>query len=50
MNDLSVPINNKLKCIVPIYVRQSSDEVTCYHLTGAIGDLIGLKRTVWFGM
>ena len=50
MDDLSMLINNELKCVVAIYVRQSSDEVTHYDLSGAIEDLIGLKRAVWFGM
>ena len=50
VNDLSMLINNELKRIVAIYVWQSSDEVTCYDLSRAIGDLIRLKRTMWFGM
>ena len=49
-NSAGTSAYNELKHVVAIYVRQSSDEVTCYHLTGAIGDLIGLKRTMWFGM
>ena len=47
---LSMSIDDKLKHIVAIHVRPSSDEVTCYGLTRAIRDLIGLKRTMWFGM
>ena len=50
MNDLSMLINNELKHVVAIYVRQSSDEVTRYDLSRAIRDLIRLKRTLWFGM
>ena len=45
-----MPVNNELKRIVAIYIWQSSDEVTCYDLSGAVRDLIRLKRTMWFGM
>ena len=44
MNDLSMLINDKLKCIVAIYIQQSSDEVAGNYLTGAIRDFVGLKR------
>ena len=50
MNYLSVLVNNELKCVVAIYIWQSSDEVEHYDLTWTIRDFIGLKRTMWFGM
>ena len=50
MNYLSVLVNNELKCVVAIYIWQSSDEVAHYDLTRTIRDFIGLKRTMWFGM
>ena len=50
MNDLSMLINNELKCIVAVYIRQSSDEVAGNYLTGAIRDFVGLERPMWLGM
>ena len=50
VNDLPMPIDHELQCIVPLYLGQASDEVGGNYLTGAIRDFIGLERTLRLGM